>query len=233
MMCRLLRRTGPFGRFSARLFSITEAASAQSPSPKTDLHFRRPVADSSLPSSTPPLPTTLTFKVESDYLIAYGLIPEFVGEISSFSKLIGIIRRPTGSGQTAFYKEQALKLIAQKALVKNTGAQGYYIFEVPEDCTGFSSVSAVLVDEEYVGPLDGQGCGSIIIYNRECDRGVHTPVHKYERDIMLAQLRRHLHLLHLCPGVLASALDLLCRRRGPIFAPEFMVSYMIEKLDVS
>lgn len=38
------------------------------------------------------------------------------------------------------------------------------MLQVPEDSKGFSSVSTVLVDEESVGPVEGQGCGAKIIY---------------------------------------------------------------------
>ncbi|KAK4745124.1 hypothetical protein SAY87_011436 [Trapa incisa] len=138
--------------------------------------------------------SSLLQSVESDDLVAYGLIPEFVGRfpvlvsLSALSEdqLVQVLTEPKNALGKQYKKlflmnnvklhftESALRLIAQKALVKNTGARGLRallenilteaMFEVPEDGTGFSSVSAVLVDEESVGPLDGQGCGAKIIY---------------------------------------------------------------------
>lgn len=46
------------------------------------------------------------------------------------------------------------------------------MLQVPEDSTGFSNVSAVLVDHESVGPLEGQGSGAKIIYKEFQDEAI-------------------------------------------------------------
>ncbi|XP_048135171.1 CLP protease regulatory subunit CLPX2, mitochondrial-like isoform X2 [Rhodamnia argentea] len=131
--------------------------------------------------------------VESGDLIAYGLIPEFVGRfpvlvsLSALSEdqLVQVLTKPKNALGKQYKKmfrmnnvelqftENALRLIAKKALAKNTGARGLRallenilieaMFEVPQDTAGVNTVRTVLVDEEAVGPLDGPGCGAKII----------------------------------------------------------------------
>ncbi|PKI74933.1 hypothetical protein CRG98_004705 [Punica granatum] len=138
--------------------------------------------------------SSLLQSVESDDLIAYGLIPEFVGRfpvlvsLSALTEdqLVQVLTEPRNALGKQYKKmfqmnnvklhftKNALRLIAQKALAKNTGARGLRallenilteaMFEVPEDSKGFSGVSAVLVDEESVGSLERPGCGAKIIY---------------------------------------------------------------------
>ncbi|KAJ0078115.1 hypothetical protein Patl1_36686 [Pistacia atlantica] len=70
--------------------------------------------------------------------------------------------------------ENALRLIAKKAMAKNTGARGLRailenilteaMFEIPDTKTGTSNVVAVLVDEEAVGSVDAAGSGAKILH---------------------------------------------------------------------
>ncbi|KAF8019271.1 hypothetical protein BT93_G0061 [Corymbia citriodora subsp. variegata] len=137
--------------------------------------------------------SSLLQSVESGDLIAYGLIPEFVGRfpvlvsLSALSEdqLVQVLMKPKNALGKQYKKmfrmnnvelqftDNALRLIAKKALAKNTGARGLRallenilieaMFEVPQDTKGVNTVSTVLVDEEAVGPLDGPGCGAKII----------------------------------------------------------------------
>ncbi|PHU10273.1 ATP-dependent Clp protease ATP-binding subunit ClpX [Capsicum chinense] len=71
------------------------------------------------------------------------------------------------------FTENALRLIAKKAIAKNTGARGLRsilesilteaMFEVPGSKPGEESVEVVLVDEEAVGTADKAGCGAKIL----------------------------------------------------------------------
>ncbi|KAI6678960.1 hypothetical protein NL676_039756 [Syzygium grande] len=129
--------------------------------------------------------SSLLKSVESGDLIAYGLIPEFVGRfpvlvsLSALSEdqLVQVLTKPKNALGKQYKKmfrmnnvelqftDNALRLIAKKALVKNTGARGLRallenilieaMFEVPQDAAVVNTVSTVLVDEEAVGPLDG------------------------------------------------------------------------------
>ncbi|KAF5781302.1 putative Clp protease, ATP-binding subunit ClpX, Clp ATPase [Helianthus annuus] len=68
---------------------------------------------------------------------------------------------------------KALRLIAQKAMVKNTGARGLRailetlltaaMYEIPDVKTGNDRVEAVVIDEESVGSVDKPGCGGKIL----------------------------------------------------------------------
>ncbi|XP_016184342.1 CLP protease regulatory subunit CLPX1, mitochondrial isoform X6 [Arachis ipaensis] len=72
------------------------------------------------------------------------------------------------------FTDTALRLIAKKAMAKNTGARGLRallenvlteaMFEIPNK-VDVDNVKAVLVDEEAVGSLDGPGCGAKILYS--------------------------------------------------------------------
>ncbi|XP_021740576.1 CLP protease regulatory subunit CLPX2, mitochondrial-like [Chenopodium quinoa] len=139
--------------------------------------------------------------VESSDLIAYGLIPEFVGRfpilvsLSALNEdqLVQVLMQPRnalgkqykkmfGMNDVKFHvTEKALKLIARKAMAKNTGARGLRsiletiltdaMFEVPDAKTGTDRVDAVVVDAEAVGSVDDTGLGAKIL------RGDHTLKH--------------------------------------------------------
>uniref|UniRef100_K3Z5J5 AAA+ ATPase domain-containing protein n=1 Tax=Setaria italica TaxID=4555 RepID=K3Z5J5_SETIT len=130
--------------------------------------------------------------VENDDLIAYGLIPEFIGRLPiivsltnlSEEQLVQVLREPKNAIGKQYKKlfkmnnvklhftENALHLIAKKASAKETGARGLRsimedilteaMFEIPEAREGKEKIIAVLVDEESVGPLHHRGCGAKI-----------------------------------------------------------------------
>ncbi|KAK2661447.1 hypothetical protein Ddye_000021 [Dipteronia dyeriana] len=138
--------------------------------------------------------SSLLETVESGDLIAYGLIPEFIGRfpilvsLSALNEdqLVQVLTEPKNALGKQYKKmfsmnnvklhftDNALRLIAKKAMVKNTGARGLRailenilteaMFEIPETKTGASSVNAVLVDEEAVGSVDASGCGAKILH---------------------------------------------------------------------
>ncbi|CAI8593520.1 unnamed protein product [Vicia faba] len=144
------------------------------------------IIDSSVASS-------LLATVESSDLIAYGLIPEFIGRfpilvsLSALTEeqLMQILVEPKHALGKQYKKlvsmnnvklhftEKALKLIAKKAMSKNTGARGLRalieniltdaMFEIPDIKTGSERVDAVVVDEESVGSLTAPGCGGKIL----------------------------------------------------------------------
>ncbi|XP_015950952.1 CLP protease regulatory subunit CLPX2, mitochondrial isoform X4 [Arachis duranensis] len=138
--------------------------------------------------------SSLLEKVESGDLIAYGLIPEFVGRFPILSglsalneeQLFQVLVEPKNALVKQYRKmfemnnvnlhftDTALRLIAKKAMAKNTGARGLRallenilteaMFEIPNK-VDVDNVKAVLVDEEAVGSLDGPGCGAKILYS--------------------------------------------------------------------
>ncbi|XP_054815543.1 CLP protease regulatory subunit CLPX3, mitochondrial [Prosopis cineraria] len=144
------------------------------------------VTDASVTSS-------LLESVESSDLIAYGLIPEFIGRfpilvsLSALTEdqLVQVLTEPKNALGKQYKKlfgmnnvklhfvEKALRLIAKKAVAKNTGARGLRallesilneaMFEVPDVMTGDNRVEAVVVDEESVGPINAPGCGGKIL----------------------------------------------------------------------
>ncbi|PWA91709.1 AAA+ ATPase domain-containing protein [Artemisia annua] len=77
------------------------------------------------------------------------------------------------NGVKLHYTESSLKLIARKAITKNTGARGLRallenilmdaMYEIPDVRTGKDIIDAVVVDEEAVG-IDGTGCGAKILH---------------------------------------------------------------------
>ncbi|XP_057542868.1 CLP protease regulatory subunit CLPX2, mitochondrial [Amaranthus tricolor] len=137
--------------------------------------------------------SSLLETVESSDLIAYGLIPEFVGRfpvlvsLSALNEdqLVQVLMEPKNSLGKQYKKmfsmndvkfhitEEALRLIARKAMAKNTGARGLRsllenilteaMFEVPDVKTGTDRVDAVVVDEEAVGSVDKIGLGAKIL----------------------------------------------------------------------
>ncbi|CAN4108214.1 unnamed protein product [Withania somnifera] len=137
--------------------------------------------------------SSLLESVESDDLTAYGLIPEFVGRfpvlvsLSSLNEdqLVQVLTEPKNalckqykqmfnlSNVKLQFTGNALRLIAKKAIAKNTGARGLRsilesilteaMFEVPGSKPGEESVEVVLVDEEAVGTVDTAGCGAKVL----------------------------------------------------------------------
>lgn len=139
--------------------------------------------------------SSLLESVESSDLIAYGLIPEFVGRfpilvsLSALSEdqLVQVLTEPKNSLAKQYKKmfsmnnvklhftENALRLIAKKAMAKNTGARGLRailenilteaMFEIPDIRAENDTINAVLVDEEAVGSVAAPGCGAKILHD--------------------------------------------------------------------
>ncbi|GMP24875.1 hypothetical protein CsSME_00001994 [Camellia sinensis var. sinensis] len=139
--------------------------------------------------------SSLLETVESSDLIAYGLIPEFVGRFPILvslsalteNQLVQVLTEPknalgkqykkmfTMNGVKLHFTENALRVIARKAITKNTGARGLRsilenilmdaMYEIPDVRTGNDIIDAVVVDEEAVGS-EGRGCGAKILYGK-------------------------------------------------------------------
>ncbi|XP_058095906.1 CLP protease regulatory subunit CLPX1, mitochondrial-like isoform X2 [Magnolia sinica] len=137
--------------------------------------------------------SSLLESVESGDLIAYGLIPEFIGRfpilvsLSALNEdqLVQVLTEPKNALGKQYKKlfqmnnvklhftENALRLIARKAMAKNTGARGLRsllenilmeaMYEIPDTRTGNDRIDAVVVDEEAVGSIGGQSCGAKIL----------------------------------------------------------------------
>ncbi|XP_010529710.1 PREDICTED: CLP protease regulatory subunit CLPX3, mitochondrial [Tarenaya hassleriana] len=137
--------------------------------------------------------SSLLESIESSDLIAYGLIPEFVGRfpilvsLSALTEdqLIRVLVEPKNALGKQYRKlfsmnnvklhftEKALELIAKQAMVKNTGARGLRallenilteaMYEIPDAKTGNERADAVVVDEESVGLEAARGCGAKIL----------------------------------------------------------------------
>ncbi|KAL2538958.1 ATP-dependent Clp protease [Forsythia ovata] len=137
---------------------------------------------------------SLLESVESSDLIAYGLIPEFIGRfpilvsLSALTEdqLVQVLTEPKNALGKQYKKlfsmnkvklhfsEKALRLIAKKAMAKNTGARGLRaileslltdaMYEIPDVKTGKDKVDAVVIDEESVGTKDAPGCGGKILH---------------------------------------------------------------------
>ncbi|KAJ7965344.1 CLP protease regulatory subunit like [Quillaja saponaria] len=137
--------------------------------------------------------SSLLETVESSDLIAYGLIPEFVGRFPilvslsalSENQLVQVLTEPKNSlgkqykkmfqmnGVKLHVADNALRLIARKAISKNTGARGLRailenvlvdaMYEIPDVRTGDNIIDAVVVDEEAI-EYEGRGCGAKILY---------------------------------------------------------------------
>uniref|UniRef100_A0A803MMH2 Uncharacterized protein n=1 Tax=Chenopodium quinoa TaxID=63459 RepID=A0A803MMH2_CHEQI len=153
--------------------------------------------------------------VESSDLISYGLIPEFVGRfpilvsLSALNEdqLVQVLMQPRNALGKQYKKmfsmndvkfhvtEEALKLIARKAMAKNTGARGLRsiletiltdaMFEVPDAKTGTDRVEAVVVDAEAVGSVDETGLGAKIL------RGDHTLKHFQQETKSSDQMKKN------------------------------------------
>lgn len=139
--------------------------------------------------------SSLLETVESSDLISYGLIPEFVGRFPVLvslcalteDQLVKVLVEPKNALGKQYKKmfkmndvklhftEGALRLIARKAIAKNTGARGLRcilenilmdaMYEIPDVRTGNDIIDAVVVDEEAVGS-EGRGCGAKILYGK-------------------------------------------------------------------
>ncbi|KAJ0972922.1 hypothetical protein J5N97_020881 [Dioscorea zingiberensis] len=137
--------------------------------------------------------SSLLESVESEDLVAYGLIPEFVGRfpilvsLSALNEdqLLQVLTEPKNALGKQYKKlfnmnnvklhftDTALQLIARKARAKNTGARGLRailesiltdaMYEAPNVKTGNDRVDAVLVDEESVGTINKPGSGAKIL----------------------------------------------------------------------
>ncbi|KAK4402033.1 CLP protease regulatory subunit CLPX2, mitochondrial [Sesamum angolense] len=133
--------------------------------------------------------------VESGDLTAYGLIPEFVGRfpvvvnLSALDEdqLVQVLTKPKNALSKQYkrmfsmnnvklnFTDSALRLIAKKAIAKNTGARGLRailedilteaMFEVPDAKSGTDHADTVLVDEEAVGAPDAHGCGAKVLFS--------------------------------------------------------------------
>ncbi|OAY63848.1 CLP protease regulatory subunit CLPX3, mitochondrial [Ananas comosus] len=137
--------------------------------------------------------SSLLESVESGDLIAYGLIPEFVGRFPilvslaalSENQLVQVLREPKNALCKQYKKlfsmnnvklhftDDALRIIAKKAMAKNTGARGLRailesilteaMYEIPDVKIGDEKIDAVVVDGEAVGCVDRPGCGAKIL----------------------------------------------------------------------
>ncbi|XP_057793768.1 CLP protease regulatory subunit CLPX3, mitochondrial [Salvia miltiorrhiza] len=137
--------------------------------------------------------SSLLESVESSDLIAYGLIPEFIGRfpilvsLSALTEdqLVQVLTEPKNALGKQYKKlfdmnnvklhftEKALRMIANKAMTKNTGARGLRaileglltdaMYEIPDAKTGEDRVDAVVVDEESIGTTDAPGCGGKVL----------------------------------------------------------------------
>ncbi|GFP91296.1 ATP-dependent clp protease atp-binding subunit clpx [Phtheirospermum japonicum] len=139
--------------------------------------------------------SSLLETVESSDIIAYGLIPEFVGRfpvlvnLSALTEdqLVQVLTEPKNAlgkqyrkmfqmnGVKLHFTEDALRLIARKTISKNTGARGLRsmlesvltdaMYEVPDVRIGDDIIDAVIVDKESIG-TEGRGCGAKILYGK-------------------------------------------------------------------
>ncbi|CAN0925843.1 CLP protease regulatory subunit CLPX1, mitochondrial [Linum grandiflorum] len=134
--------------------------------------------------------SSLLETVESGDLISYGLIPEFVGRfpvlvsLSALTEdqLVQVLTEPKNALEKQYKKmfemndaklhftKDAVRLIARKAITKNTGARGLRsilenilmdsMYEIPEMRREEDMIDAVVVDEEAVGS------GAKILYGK-------------------------------------------------------------------
>ncbi|KAF8715704.1 hypothetical protein HU200_026646 [Digitaria exilis] len=185
--------------------------------------------------------------VENDDLIAYGLIPEFIGRLPitvglanlSEEQLVQVLREPKNAIGKQYKKlfkmnnvklhftENALHLIAKKAAAKETGARGLRcimedilteaMFEIPDAREGKDKIIAVIVDEESVGPLHHRGCGAKILR----DDGA-LEMYAYQNNIKLPGLIQRKpsrsRVFQLCLLVALSATKLWIYQTFPCFS---------------
>ncbi|GFP81115.1 ATP-dependent clp protease atp-binding subunit clpx [Phtheirospermum japonicum] len=137
--------------------------------------------------------SSLLETVESSDLIAYGLIPEFVGRfpvlvnLSALTEeqLVQVLTEPKNAlgkqykkmfqmnGVKLHFTDDALRMIARKAITKNTGARGLRsmleniltdaMYEIPDVRTGDDIIDAVIVDKDSISS-EGRACGAKILY---------------------------------------------------------------------
>ncbi|KAL3699832.1 hypothetical protein R1sor_017854 [Riccia sorocarpa] len=137
--------------------------------------------------------SSLLENVESSDLIAYGLIPEFIGRfpvlvsLSALNEdqLVQVLTEPRNALGKQYkkmfsmnnvklhYTDGALRKIAQKAMVKNTGARGLRsimenllteaMYQVPDATSLREKIDAVVLDEDSVGEPNEQGPGAKIL----------------------------------------------------------------------
>ncbi|WVZ99372.1 hypothetical protein U9M48_044692 [Paspalum notatum var. saurae] len=171
--------------------------------------------------------------VENDDLIAYGLIPEFIGRLPITVALTNLSEEQLVQVKLHF-TDDASRLIAKKAIVRETGARGLRsiiediltesMFEIPDAREGKEKVIAVLVDEESVGPLHHRGCGAKIFQ----DDGA-LELYIYQNNINLPGLiqsnPRRSRVFRLCLLVALSATKLWIYQTFPCFFPWFSSIY--------
>ncbi|XP_021909223.1 CLP protease regulatory subunit CLPX1, mitochondrial isoform X2 [Carica papaya] len=139
--------------------------------------------------------SSLMETVESSDLVSYGLIPEFVGRfpvlvsLSALTEdqLVQVLTEPKNAlgkqykkmfqmnGVKLHFTEKALRLIARRAISKNTGARGLRsilenilmdaMYEIPDDRTGDGIIDAVVVNEEAL-EFNGRLQGAKILYGK-------------------------------------------------------------------
>ncbi|KAJ6823143.1 CLP protease regulatory subunit CLPX1, mitochondrial-like [Iris pallida] len=169
--------------------------------------------------------SSLLKTVESGDLIAYGLIPEFIGRfpvlvsLSALNEdqLVQVLTEPKNALGKQYKKlfrmndvklhftEKALRLIAKKAIAKDTGARGLRsilenilteaMYEIPDTRTGKDKIDAVVVDEESIGSLGSRGCGAKILcgegafdeYLSQQNTGLVMPLEKSEGESEVEQ----------------------------------------------
>lgn len=154
--------------------------------------------------------SSLLESVESGDLVAYGLIPEFVGRFPVLASLLAlnedqlvqVLMEPKNALGKQYKKifnmnnvnlhftGNALRLIAKKAMAKNTGARGLRailenilteaMFETPENKSQSNCITAVLVDEEAVGLMDTPGRGAKIIHG---DSALEHKLHERKEEV--------------------------------------------------
>ncbi|KAL3515792.1 hypothetical protein ACH5RR_022694 [Cinchona calisaya] len=143
--------------------------------------------------------SSLLESVESVDLTTYGLIPEFVGRFPILvslsalheAQLVQVLTEPRNAlckqykkmfamnNVKLHYEDDALKLIAKKAIAKKTGARGLRailesilteaMFEIPGAKSGNNLIDVVLVDKDAVGSVGSPGLGAKIL---RCGSGV-------------------------------------------------------------
>ncbi|KAM7273020.1 hypothetical protein ACFE04_027684 [Oxalis oulophora] len=140
--------------------------------------------------------SSLIDTVESSDLVSYGLIPEFVGRfpvlvsLSALTEdqLVQVLTEPKNAlgkqyrkmfqlnGVKLHFTETALRVIAKKAITKNTGARGLRsllenilmdaMYEIPDVRSGDDIIDAVVIDEEAVGSGELRGTGAKILHGK-------------------------------------------------------------------
>ncbi|KAM3334470.1 hypothetical protein ACQJBY_029099 [Aegilops geniculata] len=143
--------------------------------------------------TSPTVTSSLLESVESGDLAKFGLIPEFIGRLPILvslaaldeDQLVQVLTEPKNSLSRQYTKmfslnnvklhftDGALRIVAKKAIVKNTGARGLRalletilleaMYEIPDEKAGNERVDAVVVDEEAIGSVDRPGCGAKIL----------------------------------------------------------------------